>query len=319
MWDVINFCLILILLIIILIVLITVLYFYYQIKSYVYDTVTKMVTAIPLFNAHEYDSHNFGDIDETKRLINNGEFHLEVARLCCSINMSSYNIHSEFEPRLPEEIRHLETIGDNCFIYKIRKSQILIISYRGTRTSDDVLTDLDSVQTEMSGYSSNILVHRGFYRLWLPQKDELKKLMKNNFGSEYSIIITGHSLGCASALLTSLLLSKNYKVKLYMFAPPRIGNHHLIAELDASVPDNYSIINIPDIVPSLPFITLPTTGNTWLYENFSNRYLIDLQMGYVSLNHRLDTYMCGLLGVEESSTKQECGAHIWKKMPILIR
>lgn len=332
MWDIINFFLILILLLIILIVLITVIYFYFQIKNYVDETINHIGSSIPIFHSYEYTSFNYNMINEvldhvlTKespqpRDLKNGTFNLRLAQLCCSINMSSYNIYSDFESGLPDNIKHIETIGNNCFIYKIRKGnknytgRQIIISYRGTRTSDDVLTDLDSVQAEMSGYPSNILVHRGFYRLWAPQKDELRNFIKTKCDDNTTIFVTGHSLGCASAIFTSLLLAesiKSDKIHLYIFAPPRVGNHLFINKLDEMVKNNYAIINVPDIVPNLPFVTFPTIGNTWLYENFTNKYLIDLQMGYISLNHRLDTYMCGL-----DESHKDCKDPIWKKLPIL--
>ena len=332
MWDIINFILILILLIIIIAVLLTVIYFYYSIRKYIDDTINHIGSSLPIFNSYEYTSINYDVIEDVINddLYNSKSFNKNLAKLTCSVNMSSYNIYSEFDPQLSSKIKHIETIGNNCFIYKIRKNKIIIISYRGTRSSDDVITDLDSVQSEMSGYHNSILVHRGFYRLWSPQKDEIRKFAKNYFKEDTIVIVTGHSLGCASALFTSLLISdlnilQNNNIKLYMFAPPRIGNHHLIKKLDNTVVNNYALINISDIVPNLPTVTFPTLGNTWFYDNFTNRYLLDIQMGSIPLNHRLDTYMCSLNNEENSdlqshATKSdnECDNSIWKKLPILL-
>ena len=321
MWDVINFFLILLLLIIIITVLLSVIYFYYCFRKYVDDTINNIGSNIPLFHSYEYDSFDYKFI-ENLSVFNSTEkvnFNNGLAKLLCSINMSSYNIYSDFSPGLPDEIEHIDTISNNCFIYKIKNTNIKIISYRGTRTSDDVLTDLDSVQTEMSGYSSEILSHRGFYRLWAPQKDEIRNFIKK-YNKTSTILVTGHSLGCASALYTSMLISSDIEksnIHLYMFAPPRIGNHHLIKKLNELVPNNYAIINTPDIVPNLPFVTFPTLGNTWFYENFTNRYMLDLQMGAISSNHRLDTYMCGLYDNDELEEKN-CKNAIWKKLPIYI-
>jgi len=324
MWDFINFFLILLLLIIILSVLISLIYFYYTIKNYVDDTINNIGSSIPLFHSYEYKSFDYSYVDDAIKEneilnVSTKSFNNKLARLLCSINMSSYNIYSNSESGLPNYIEHIKTISNNCFIYKIKNSDIKIISYRGTRTSDDVITDLDSVQTEISGYSTKILSHRGFYRLWALQKDEIGDFIRK-CNSNTVFLITGHSLGCTSALFTSLLVSKNIKkenIYLYMFAPPRVGNHHLIKKLDKVVPNNYAIINIPDIVPNLPFVTFPTLGNTWLYENFTNRYMIDLQMGAISLNHRLDIYMCGLYDSKESEGK-DCKDPIWKKLPLYI-
>ena len=324
MWDLINFFLILLLLIIIIAVLLAVIYYYYLIKNYVDETLNHIGSSIPIFHSYEYTSLNYDAIDISKLNFNGNIYNNKISQLLCSINMSSYNIYSDFDSRLPKEIKHTETVGNNCFLYKIKQLNLKIISYRGTRTSDDVITDLDSVQSEMSGFTSEILAHRGFYRLWAPQKDEIKHFIKNKCDNNSTLLITGHSLGCASALFTALLISQlqiipKNNIHLYMFAPPRIGNQHLIKKLDELVPNNYAIINIPDIVPNLPFVTFPTLGNTWYYENFSNRYIMDIQMGSISLNHRLDTYMCGLRGSEsEFEEGGNCKNPIWRKLPTLI-
>jgi len=128
------------------------------------------------------------------------------------------------------------------------------------------------------------------------------------------ILITGHSLGCACATFTALLLCDYTKnIKLYLFAPPRIGNHHFINKLNKDIPDNYAIVNVPDLIPNLPPVTFTTIGNTWLYENFTNKLILDYQLGSISLNHRLDTYACGL-----NHEQSFCRDPIWIKNPSLI-
>lgn len=317
MWEIVNFFLILLLLLIILIILITFVYFYYTIKSYIDDTLSKIGSSIPMFNSHEYTNIEYSEVDNKD--LQDSKFNLNIAKLLCQINMSSYNIFGDFPSRLPENIKHVETIGDNCYIYKYKglKKKVLIISYRGTKTIDDWLNDLDAVQTRMSGYSDDILIHRGFHRLWISTKDDLINFIKTKSEiDQSSILVTGHSLGCASALLSSLLLKKYCKdVKLYMFAPPRIGNHQLIKRLNESVPQNYAVINTPDLVTNYPLVTLPLPGDTLVYDNFSNKYVMDIQMGSVGLNHRLDIYMCGL--VKDREKMEHCKNPIWEKFPVL--
>lgn len=312
MWDILNFCLILLLLIIIIIIIIIVVYFYYKIKNYVDESIHHIGTLTPMFNSYEYK-----DIDYNLDFeLPDEKFNIGIAKFLCNINMSSYNIFSNFNPKLNKSIKHVHTIGDNCYIYKLRHKlkDIRIVCYRGTRTGDDVITDLDSVQTEMSNFPNEILVHRGFYRLWSQYKDNLMEYINQKCDSNSIIFVTGHSLGCASAIFTSLLLSIYTKnLYLYMFAPPRVGNHFFIHKLNESVPYNYSIINSTDLIPNLPFVTFPTLGNTWYYENFSNRYTLDIQMGSISVNHRLDTYKCG---IEENYEK--CKEPIWNKAATFV-
>jgi len=319
MWEIVNFCLLLVILVIILLVIILFIFYYYKIRSYVDDAVKHIGSLIPTFNEYEYTDVNYSSLDELNiEDYMSLEFNKKIALLLCNINMSSYNIFGDFDPKLNEGVKYLHDIKNTGYVYQLASPiggrQIIIISFRGTKTSDDLITDLDSVQTEMAGYSDNILVHRGFYRSWLPYRDEIKTFVKTKCNKNTIFLVTGHSLGCASALFTALMISVNHSnVKLYMFAPPRIGNHHLIHKLNQDIPDNHAIINIPDFVPTLPPITLTTIGNTWLYENFTHRYLLDYQMGSIMSNHNLNTYFCGL---DEKQTF--CKEPIWKKAPILV-
>jgi len=321
MWEIINFCLLLLLVIIIISVLVLCIFYYYKIKSYVDEAISHIGSLIPTFNENEFIDIDYSNLDGlSKDTFINNNFNKDIALLLCNINMSSYNKFSGFDTRLPKNIKLNHIINNNGYIYKMKhkindeKLDIRIISYRGTKTGDDVITDLDSVQSEMSGYPHDILVHRGFYRLWIPYKDELKEYIKNECDDDTIFLVTGHSLGCASSIFTALLLSTYFDiVKLYMFAPPRVGNQNLIKKLDTDVKNNYAIINIPDLIPNLPPVTFTTIGNTWLYENFSNRYILDYQMGSISLNHRLDTYACGLV-----ENQKFCKDPIWKKIPTLI-
>lgn len=316
MWEIINFFLLLVIILVIILIFVLALVYYYKIKAYVDDAIDHIGSLIPIFNPYDYSDIMYPEISLEDLKTEN--FNIKIGLLLCNVNMSTYNIFSKFDPRLPDNIKLHRTIGDNCYIYKYSLPgvpQIRIFSFRGTRTGDDVITDLDSIQSEMSGYDDKILVHRGFYRMWVQYKDEFKSYLKNKITDDTIILVTGHSLGCAGAIFTSLLIKSyiNKDSSLYMFAPPRIGNHHLIQKLDQEISNNYAIINVPDFVPTLPPMALPTRGDTWVYENFSNRYLIDYQMGSVTLNHRLDTYICGL-----NEKLEFCKEPIWKKVPTLI-
>lgn len=316
MWEIINFVLLLLIILVIIFIFISAIWYYYKIKYYVDEAINHIGSLIPTFNSYEYSNINYNQ-DLSDDDFNTKVFNKKLAIFLCYINMSTYNIFSEFDPKLPDNIKLNHVIGNICYIYKykVRNTKVRIFSFRGTRTGDDVITNLNSVQSELSSYSDNILVHQGFYRLWNQYKDEFKSYYKNKCSNDAPILITGHSLGCAGAIFTSLLFS-NYdecNIHLYMFAPPKIGNHHLIKKLDTDVPNNYAVINVSDFIPTLPPVTFTTIGNTWLYDNFSNRFLIDYQMGSMSLNHRLDTYVCGL-----DDQQDFCKEPIWKKVPSLI-
>lgn len=313
MWEIANFCLLLLLVIIVLTILIISIWYYYKVRAYVDEAISHIGSLIPTFDPYEFNDIDYSSLENIDFYSNS--FSLDLSQFLCNINMSSYNIYSNFDARLDNKIKIDHTLGDSGYIYKFKhlEKDVIIFSFRGTKTADEVITDLDSVQSEMNGYPADILVHRGFYRSWIPYKDEIKNYIKSASDKDTIVLITGHSLGCSSALFTSLFVSQYCKnIQLYMFAPPRIGNQHLIKKLNEIVKNNYSIINVPDFIPTLPPMTLMTPGNTWIYENFSNRYQLDYQMGSMSLNHRLDVYLCGL-----DDKQKLCKDPIWKKIPVL--
>lgn len=315
MWEVINFFLLLLIILVIIFIFILALVYYYKIRAYVDDAINHIGSLIPIFNPHDYDKVIYPEVSLND--LRSNEFNLNTALLLCNVNMSTYNIFSKFDPRLPENMKLHHTIGDMCYIYKYKIKggpPVKIFSFRGTKSGEDFISDLDSVQVEMSGYSDKILVHRGFYRLWVQYKDEFKGYIKTKISNDTIVLITGHSLGCAGAVFTSLLVKSYDKdPAVYFFAPPRIGNHHLINKLDEMIPNNYAIVNTSDFVTTMPPMTLPLLGNTWLYENFSNRYVLDYQLGSVTLNHRLDTYACGL-----NDKFEFCKEPVWKRVPTLM-
>ncbi|HLX52905.1 MAG TPA: lipase family protein [Aquella sp.] len=294
---------------IILIVFIYVTIYYYKIKNYVEEALSHIGSLIPTFNPYEFTNINYSNIKNLKDILRSDNYNSDLAELLANVNMSVYNIYSGFDPRFSEGIYLDETLGDFGYILRCKAGlkDIRIFVFRGTKTLNDVLTDLDSIQTEMIDYSENVLVHRGSYKSYqTTHRDILKNYLKYKCTGSPSILVTGHSLGCAMATFAALQISKSHHVRLYMFAPLRVGNNKLIELLDREIPANYAIINKSDLIPTLPPSTFGITGSTWLYADFTNRLVFDQQLGSVPQNHRLDTYICGI------TQKDGCKEPLWR-------
>lgn len=72
-------------------------------------------------------------------------------------------------------------------------------------------------------------MHKGFYKAYNESAEAFKHLVENllqNYDESVSIIVTGHSLGGALAVLCSLDLknSFNRNIYVYTFGQPRVGN-----------------------------------------------------------------------------------------------
>lgn len=319
MWEFINFCLLLLLVIIIIAVLALCVFYYYKIKYYVDEAINHIGSLIPTFDPYEFTLVDYSTIKSLDACVSTTSFSVPVFKLMCAANMSAYNLYSKFDPRFDNGIYLDETLGDFGYIFRIKtpKNDIRIFAFRGTKTSGDFITDIDSIQMEYtsSGHAisqERYLVHRGFYKSWMTCKDQLDNYLRNTCTTTTKIFITGHSLGCTMAVFTALYTNKKFNSVLYMIAPPRIGNHKFVELLNEVVPMNYPIINKSDFIPSLPPVTLSMPGGTYLYQDYPNPILFDYQLGTISQNHRLDTYKCGI------EISDECKEPIWMKEVVVL-
>jgi hypothetical protein len=120
------------------------------------------------------------------------------------------------------------------------------LTFRGTMTGADVTADLNDSQ-QIGGPPATInsgptMVHAGMYTLYKELKPKIAAALKGT-----QMCICGHSLGAALAIYAGFDWPDS---PVYAFAPPRTGN---IAFANSAPEKITSIINIADIVPTLPW------------------------------------------------------------------
>jgi hypothetical protein len=104
------------------------------------------------------------------------------------------------------------------------------------------------------------------------------------------ILVTGHSLGAAVAILSGFELAKTTGVptELYTLAGPRTGAPDFSGAYSGVIPICYRVVNFMDVVPQVP---LPP-----LYKHAGEEVLV--RGGFkpleVAFAHRLTTYLAGL-------------------------
>lgn len=159
--------------------------------------------------------------------------------------------------------------------YGVLLNDIIFVGFRGTSNMADWAINLFGtgrtgplkipLETEYYARKSHRLmdsssdnkdarVHAGFYRvaqaLRQPLYNEIHKLeqvyRERHGNSNNSVILTGHSLGGALALLSGLRISHQ---AVYTFGMPRVCDGSLIAELPAC---HYRYVLEGDPVPNLP-------------------------------------------------------------------
>jgi len=103
------------------------------------------------------------------------------------------------------------------------KKDAIILAFRGTDDPWDWLINLNALQDNENG----VRIHRGFKQalksVWNQISEPLLKMYRQN---KRKILITGHSLGGALAMLATrrLILNKNVgQIETYTFGQPRVG------------------------------------------------------------------------------------------------
>ena len=149
-----------------------------------------------------------------------------------------------------------------------RSTRSLVISIRGTLSLHDMLTDLNAGQTGISEAETEWEGHQGMVaaarnvsrRLHLGGAGpDLASCLTDSQYRDYSVVVTGHSLGAGTATILAFLLREKYPartVRCYAFSPP--GG--LLSQAAARESEKFTVSLIvgDDVIPrlSLPNIKI---------------------------------------------------------------
>jgi predicted lipase len=99
------------------------------------------------------------------------------------------------------------------------------------------------------------MVHQGFQQQWTSVASDVVSQVQSalQVNPEYTIVITGHSLGGALATMAAPTLEAAFpgKVTAYSLASPRVGNPAFAAFVEAAVPQGklFRLTHTDDTVP----------------------------------------------------------------------
>ena len=120
--------------------------------------------------------------------------------------------------------------------------------YRGTEKEyQDIKTDISAKLEKVEIGNETIEIHSGYLKAFREVKEDIIKTLKET--SYDQLFITGHSLGGALAMVTTLMLASDTNGACYTFGAPPIGTVNIQNRLKTPI---YEIINKIDIVPRLP-------------------------------------------------------------------
>jgi len=164
-------------------------------------------------------------------------------------------------------IQYLDTNYGMAYVADNGKDTI-VVSFEGTSISTKPLSavmDLDFAPHPVapSDFCSNCpcsgcQVHQGFWDVHEAYVDfvdgAVTKAMQRMTTTTTKMMITGHSLGAAEAVLYALhyVMSTGHTPIVYTYGCPKVGNMNFVNVYSQHLPFHYAVIHNQDLVPHLP-------------------------------------------------------------------
>ena len=206
------------------------------------------------------------------------QYNKSIAQILSSISFGISN--SICKKSLVRPPGFTKSVNLNSYGYILISKRIICIVFSGTLSLSELKSDLDYKQINID---DNILVHEGFYKIYLSIQDIIKKTIENtNFNHLY---ITGHSLGGALSTLCAFDLRSRENITHYSFASPRVGNVKFAEEFNRSKITSFRVNNTEDLIPALPL----ATWKDITYEHVGLNIPFTISLGSLMKNH-MDAY-----------------------------
>lgn len=144
--------------------------------------------------------------------------------------------------------------------------QSIVIAFRGSVDTANWILNLKTTRTSYDlcdGCSVHVGFNQGFNSVKsqvLTQIDHLEAIYRKN-----KLIVTGHSLGGALAVMAAAYLQKVYGTvdQLYTMGQPRVGNDKFAEFMTTFIPNTYRIVHFADQVPHVPQSILGFKHSGW--------------------------------------------------------
>jgi len=131
---------------------------------------------------------------------------------------------------------------NNVRFFAIEDDKNIFITFRGTASEENTKTDFNIKHLQFLDIE-NSQVHAGFYNIAIHSK----KIFRNLIKKDKPIVITGHSLGGAVALLLGGILYKD--VKVFTFGSPPVGNKIFVDSIKEL--DHKRYVHQYDMIPKI--------------------------------------------------------------------
>ena len=150
----------------------------------------------------------------------------------------------------------LEDSGVFGLIGKNPATNTAFVSFRGTQTPGEWLEDFDAIFEPYKFVPGGGFAHQGFQSVYAALRDSVRAGLANAIAGCNRLLITGHSLGAALAVIAAPDIVKNLTpgvaAELITFAGPASGLNDFAHFFDRLIPSCYRVVNFWDLVPHVP-------------------------------------------------------------------
>jgi triacylglycerol lipase len=130
------------------------------------------------------------------------------------------------------------------------------VAFRGTQTFEDWVGDFDAAFETYQYVPNAGEVHVGFQSIYRALHDSIEAGIGAVTAGCDDLLVTGHSLGGALAVIAAPDFAKNLTPslvpELITFAGPAAGLANFCGVFDLVIPSCYRVVNFWDVVPRLP-------------------------------------------------------------------
>lgn len=190
------------------------------------------------------------------------------------------------------------------FVAQNNTSKNVFVTFRGTETPDDWLSNISINQTDHPWGA----VEEGFAKLYAQCSPDVVGAVKS--AGAPKVFVTGHSLGAAVATLAAADLTLNLVgVQLYNFASPRTGSPAFVETFNQKIATAWRTVNTEDLVTTVPLSTAnlgsgkPPHGLLGAvlgvvrkldFEHVGSAVCFTDFKGSIVANHQMPTYLAAL-------------------------
>lgn len=213
-----------------------------------------LIVVINLITTQAIAYNNTWNLDEAK--VN---LYLSVAAYCGKENYKTHTFIGPTEGFIVSDVINDKLTDTEGYIGSLESTQSIYVVFRGSNSGRNWITDLDAVKTSYTSFPDCIecKVHQGFY-------DAVERIRNNMVNSvnqlvsqypEYTLRVTGHSLGAALAQLSAMELWKvgYHNVSVYNFGSPRVGNIEFSNYVNTKI-TTWRVVHNTDTVPHTPLM-----------------------------------------------------------------